>query len=233
MNNLFAYLTTNPYFGLALTFGAFFLADFLCKKLKITFLNPLLIAIAIVIGVLLAFDIPYEDYNLGASQFSFLLGPVTVAFAVPLYKQLDVLKKNFAVIMTGIVSGCLASVASVFACCKLLGLSPVIYYSLIPKSITSSIAVSVSEEIGGISALTVALVVLTGLLGAAIASGMVKLLHLKNKVAIGLAIGTCSHAIGTSRAMQMGEVDGAMSSLAIVVAGVVTVFLAPVAAMLL
>lgn len=91
--------------------------------------------------------------------------------------------------MTGIVSGCLASVASVFACCKLLGLSPVIYYSLIPKSITSSIAVSVSEEIGGISALTVALVVLTGLLGAAIASGMVKLLHLKNKVAIGLAIG--------------------------------------------
>ena len=165
----------------------------------------------------------YESYNESAQYLSYLLTPATVSLAIPLYLQMEVLKKNFAAIMAGIFSGVLASLGSVFAMAALFGLSHKEYVTLLPKSITTAIGMGVSEELGGYVTISVAVIIITGVLGNMTAETICKIFKIRYAVSRGLAIGTAAHAVGTARAMEMGEVEGAMSSLAIVVCGLCTV----------
>lgn len=193
------------------------------KKWKLPILNPLLISILLVIGILVLFRVDYESYNASAQYLSYLLTPATVCLAIPLYIQLDVLKKNIVAILAGILSGVLASLGSIFAMAMAFGLSHREYVTLLPKSITTAIGMGVSEELGGYVTISVATIIITGVLGNIIAEAVCKLFRIRHAVSRGLAIGTAAHAIGTAKAMEMGEVEGAMSSLAIVVCGVCTV----------
>ena len=158
-----------------------------------------------------------------APNISYLLTPATVCLAVPLYEQMSLLKKNFKAVAAGIVSGVLASLVSVLVLAKLFGLSHEQYVTLLPKSITTAIGMGISEELGGIVTITVAVIIITGILGNVIAELVCKVFHIQEPIAKGLALGTASHAIGTAKAMEMGPVEGAMSSLAIAVAGLLTV----------
>lgn len=189
------------------------------KKWKLAILNPLLISILLVILFLAVFHVDYESYNESAQYLSYLLTPATVSLAIPLYLQMEVLKKNFAAIMAGIFSGVLASLGSVFAMAALFGLSHKEYVTLLPKSITTAIGMGVSEELGGYVTISVAVIIITGVLGNMTAETICKIFKIRYAVSRGLAIGTAAHAVGTARAMEMGEVEGAMSSLAIVVCG--------------
>lgn len=176
---------------------------------------------------LLYFDIEYEVYNRGGSIISFFLGPATVILAVPLYKQIEKLKANGIIILIGIVVGSLVGILSIIYLGKLFGLDRSIILSLAPKSATAAISMEVSKQIGGIPALTVAATVLTGITGNVIGVPIYKLFKIKDEIASGIALGTVSYAIGTAKAIELGEVQGGMSSLAISVAGLVTVFLVP------
>ena len=173
-------------------------------------------------------DISYDDYNQGAQYLSYLLTPATVCLAVPLYQQLNLLKKNLKAVAAGILSGVLTSILSVLGLSYLFGLSHDMYVTLLPKSITTAIGMGVSEELGGIVTITVAVIIITGVLGNMIADVVYRVFRIKEPVAKGLALGTASHAIGTAKAMEMGPVEGAMSSLAIAVAGLLTVIFASV-----
>ena len=183
------------------------------RKWKLAILNPLLISIALVIVFLVVFHVDYDSYNMSAKYLSYLLTPATVCLAIPLYLQLDLLKKNIVAIMTGVLSGVLASLGSVLAMSVVFGLNHKEYVTMLPKSITTAIGMGVSEELGGYVTISVAVIIITGVLGNMSAEFISK----------GLAIGTASHSVGTARAMEMGEVEGAMSSLAIVVCGLCTV----------
>ena len=174
------------------------------------------------------FHIEYDSYNVGGQYISYLLTPATVCLAVPLYEQLALLKKNLVAVAAGIVSGVLASMVSVLLLCKLFQLSHEEYVTLLPKSITTAIGMGVSEELGGIVTITVAVIIITGVLGSVIGEIVCKLFRIQEPIAKGLALGTAAHAIGTSKAMEMGPVEGAMSSLAIAVAGLLTVVSASV-----
>ena len=178
------------------------------------------------------FHVDYESYNSSAKYLSYLLTPATVSLAIPLYQQLELLKKNFVAIMLGILSGVLTSAGVILAMSILFGLSHEEYVTLLPKSITTAIGMGVSEELGGYVTITVAVIIVTGILGNIIGEMVCKVFRIKNPISRGLALGTSAHAIGTARAMEMGEVEGAMSSLAIVVAGLCTVVGASVFAML-
>lgn len=213
----------SAYFGVIISVAGYALGVFLKKKFKRSFLNPLLISILFVIAVLLAFNIDYESYNRGGKYISYLLTPATVCLAIPLYQQLDLLKKNKKAIVLGILAGVLSSLGSVLALSYLFGLSHQEYVTLLPKSITTAIGIGVSRELGGIETITVAVIIVTGVLGNIIADGVCKLFKIKDPIAVGLAIGTSAHAIGTTKALELGEVQGAMSSLSIVVAGLLTV----------
>ena len=190
------------------------------RKWKLAVLNPLLISIVLVIAFLLVFHVDYESYNLSAKYLSYLLTPATVCLAIPLYLQLDLLKKN---ILAGVFSGVLASLGSVLAMSVLFGLDHAEYVTMLPKSITTAIGMGVSEELGGYVTISVAVIIITGVLGNMSAEYICKLVRIKSPISRGLAIGTASHAVGTARAMELGEVEGAMSSLAIVVCGLCTV----------
>ena len=193
------------------------------KKFKMAILNPLLIGTICVMAVLMIFKVDYKKYNESAKYISYLLTPATVCLAVPLYEQMSLLKKNFRAVAVGIVSGVLASLVSVLALSRIFGLSHELYVTLLPKSITTAIGMGVSEELGGIVTITVAVIIITGILGNVIAELVCKIFRIQNPIAKGLALGTASHAIGTAKAMEMGPVEGAMSSLAIAVAGLLTV----------
>ena len=198
------------------------------KKWKLAILNPLLISILLVIGVLILFGVDYDSYNASAQYLSYLLTPATVCLAIPLYIQLDVLKKNVVAIMVGILSGVAASMGSILAMAMAFGLSHKEYVTLLPKSITTAIGMGVSEELGGYVTISVATIIITGVLGNIFAESVCKLFRIRHAVSRGLAIGTAAHAVGTAKAMEMGEVEGAMSSLAIAVAGLLTVAAATV-----
>ena len=193
------------------------------KKWKLAILNPLLISILLVIGVLILFGVDYDSYNASAQYLSYLLTPATVCLAIPLYIQLDVLKKNVVAIMVGILSGVAASMGSILAMAMAFGLSHKEYVTLLPKSITTAIGMGVSEELGGYVTISVATIIITGVLGNIFAESVCKLFRIRHAVSRGLAIGTAAHEVGTAKAMEMGEVEGAMSSLAIVVCGLCTV----------
>lgn len=220
------------YSGMFISVSAYLIGMWLKKKLGWAVLNPLLIAIILVIAFLKATGISYSDYNEGASHISYFLTPATVCLAIPLYRQLELLKKNFVAVMIGITSGVAGSVVSVFLMSLVFKLEHVHYVSLLPKSITTAIGMGVSEELGGIVTITVAIIILTGILGNIIASSVCSLFHIEEPIAKGLAIGTASHAIGTARALEIGQTEGAMSSLAVAVAGILTACMASLFAML-
>ncbi len=217
------FLTNSVFFGAVISFLGYEVGLILKKRLKLAIFNPLLIAVICVMGVLVIFDVDYDSYNEGGKYISYLLTPATVCLAVPLYEQLGLLKRNFKAVAAGILSGTLASMFSVFLLSLLFGFSHEQYVTLLPKSITTAIGMGVSEELGGIVTITVAVIVITGVLGAILAELVFRLFRIQDPVARGLALGTSAHAIGTSKAMELGMVEGAMSSLAIAVAGLLTV----------
>lgn len=216
-----------PVFGFTLTLIAFSIGQYINKKTKFAIFNPLIIAIGLIIIFLLLFGIDYEMYNQGGSIITFFLGPFTVLLAVPLYNQIETLKKSGGPVIVGMIVGSIASMVSIYLLSDALGLTEVVKLSLIPKSVTAAISKEISTQIGGISALTVAVTVLTGISGNVLGPFVCNFFRIKDKVAVGIALGTTSHAIGTAKAIELGEVEGAMGSLAISVAGVVTVLLAP------
>lgn len=221
-------IINSVYFGVAISLASYFIGMYLKKKLKMSILNPLLVSIVLVIVFLVLFGIDYESYNRGGKYLSYLLTPATVCLAIPLYQQLELLKKNFKGIMIGILTGVLTSLTSILILSILFKLSHELYVSILPKSITTAIGIAVTDELGGISTVTVAVIVVTGIFGNVIGEDMCKRLKIKNPISVGLAIGTSAHAMGTTKALELGEIQGAMSSLSIAVAGLMTVVLAPV-----
>lgn len=221
-------LSGSMYFGVAISLAAYALGLFLKKKLKWGFLNPLLVSIVIVISVLMILDVDYETYNETAKYLSYLLTPATVALAIPLYQKLDLLKENLLAVGLGILSGVFSSLGSILGIAYLFGLSHQEYVTLLPKSITTAIGIGISEELGGISTITVAVIIITGVLGNVIGQSICKLFRIHEPIALGLAFGTAAHAIGTAKALEIGEVEGAMSSLSIAVSGLLTVVFASV-----
>ena len=213
-------LVNSAFFGALLTIGSYLTGLWIKKKFKKAFLNPLLISILLTVGLLLLLRVDYPTYEAGAKYVSYLLTPATVCLAVPLYEQFQLLKKNAKAVLLGIFSGVLTSLGSIFLLSRLFHAT---YVTLLPKSITTAIGGGVAEELGGYVSLTVAVILITGVLGNMIAEGLCKLFRITDPIARGVAIGTSSHAIGTAKAMELGEVEGAMSSLSIVVSGMLTV----------
>lgn len=227
------FLNNSLFFGLLLSLATYALGCFLKSKLKTDLVNPLLISVILTIVVVLALDIDYEVYKSQSSLLSYMLTPATVCLAVPLYKQLNELKNNLAAISVGITAGVVTALSSVLLLSIAFNLSHQLYVTLLPKSITTAIGMGVSEELGGITEITVAVIVVTGIIGAAIGKPILTLFKVTDPVATGLALGTASHAVGTSKAIELGETEDAMSGLAIVVAGIMTVVLAPLFAMII
>lgn len=225
-------LVNSVFFGCALSLVCFWIATVIAKKFPYTICNPLLISSVLVILVLLGLRIEYDTYNQSAEKLTWLLTPATVALAIPMYRKIEMLKKNLAAILVSIFAGCIAGMLSIWGICKLFQTPTEFYASMLPKSITTAIAMGVSEEIGGNPTLTVGMVVFTGLLGAVIVKTVCHIFKITHPVAVGLTCGNAAHAIGTSKALEIGETEGAMSSLAIVVAGIFTVALAPLMGML-
>lgn len=226
MNSLVDVLK-EPLSSMMICLLAFEIGIFINKKTRIALLNPLLIAIALVIGYLLIFHISYDQFNQGGQFITDLLEPATVVLAVPLYKQIGLLKKHFIPILSGIFFGSGIGITYIFFLSYFLKLSPALIKSLMPKSITTPIGMQVSQSLGGIVPVTVVAIIVTGITGAIVYPFILKLFKIKNPVAVGVALGTCSHAVGTSKALTIGDTEGAMSSLSIGVAGLSVVVLAP------
>lgn len=220
-------LSSALYFGLVISVVTYLFGIWVKNKTKLALFNPLLVSVVLIILFLVVFKIDYAEYNKGASYISYFLTPATVCLAIPLYKQLKLLKKHIAAVIGGIASGVAASAFSIFALSMLFKLEHVHYVTLLPKSITTAIGMGVSEEAGGIVTLTVVSIIITGILGNIIAETVFKIAKITHPIAKGLALGTSAHAIGTAKALELGEIEGAMSSLAIAVAGLMTVLVVP------
>lgn len=218
-----AELTASPFFGIALSILAYWLGVRLQKKTGLVICNPLIIAIVLVSGVLLLLRIPYDSYNVGGAIINMFLAPATACLAVSVYSKLSLLRRCWLPVLVGCVMGSLTSMGSVLLLCKLFGLDQALTISLLPKSVTTPIAVSIAGSHGGMPPITVVAVILTGILGSVLSPLLIKLFRVADPVAAGLAIGSCSHAVGTSRALELGETQGAMSGLAIGICGLITV----------
>ena len=227
------FAASSVFFGVFVTLAAYFLGLKVKEKPGLAIMNPLLIAIVLVMLLLRGLDIDYAAYNQSARLVSSLLTPATVCLAVPLYEQLQLLKRHKAAILTGVISGVLTSLVCVLVLAMLFRLDHAAYVTLLPKSITTAIGMGVSEQLGGHVSITVAVIIITGVIGNMIAESVCRAFHITDPIARGVAIGTASHAIGTTKAMELGEVEGAMSSLSIVVAGVLPVAGASVFSLLL
>ena len=217
------FLEDSLFAGVTLSLLAYLLGVVLKKKFKCAIFNPLLISIVITIVVLVTAHVDYDVYNQGASYLSWFLTPATVCLAIPLYEQWKLLKKNIKAVLLGIIAGVLTSLGTVWVLAEIMGLSHKEYVTLLPKSITTAIGRGVSEELGGYVTITVAVIVVTGVLGNIFGELICKIFRITDPIARGLSIGSASHAIGTAKAMELGEIEGAMSSLAIAVAGIFTV----------
>lgn len=217
------FLETSVFFGVVLSVLAYGVGTWLYKKFKLAVFNPLLISVILVMVFLKLSGVSYEVYNTGAQYISYLLTPATVCLAIPLYEQLTLLKKNYKAIVLGIAAGVMTSLCSVLVMALLFGLNHSYYVTLLPKSITTAIAMGVSEELGGYVTLTVAVIIVTGILGNMIGEIVCRIFRIREPIAKGVALGTSAHAIGTARAMEMGDVEGAISGLSIAVAGLMTV----------
>ena len=220
-------LEQTQYFGLVLSIGAYLFACWLKNKTKLAILNPLLVSAALIIACILGVGMDYETYNKGASYLSWLLTPATVCLAIPLYKQLELLRQHLIAVASAIVAGVAGSVGSIYVMCRFFQLEHTHYVTLLPKSITTAIGMGVSEEAGGIVTLTVISIIITGILGNIIADWLFQIFKIEEPIAKGLALGTAAHAIGTAKALELGEIEGAMSSLSIAVAGLLTVVVVP------
>lgn len=229
MNNM---VLNSATIGVVISLVAYEIGTFLKKKTKLSILNPLLISIVMVIGFLALFDIDYDGYNQSAKYLSYLLTPATVSLAIPLYQQIEMLKKNWIAIMIGVLSGVITSLVSTLLLAAMFELSHTQYVTLLPKSITTAIGMGVSEELGGYVTISVAVIIVTGIVGNVIGEFVCRRFRIKHPIAKGLALGTSAHAIGTTKAMEFGQLEGAMSSLAIVVAGLLTVIMASLFAMI-
>ena len=228
-----SFLQESLYFGFVISLAAYLAGVWVKKKVGWAILNPLLVSVVIVIAVLKLLHVDYASYNNSAKYISYLLTPSTVCLAIPLYKQLHLLKEHGDAVVLGITAGVVTSAVSVFLLCRVLGLTHTHYVTLLPKSITTAIGMGVSEEAGGIVTLTVMSIVLTGVLGNMAGESILRLARIHHPVAKGLALGTSAHAVGTAKALELGEIEGAMSSLSIAVAGLMTVIVVPLAANLI
>ena len=219
-------LTSSPFFGIALTVVAYWIGVKVQKKTGLVICNSMIITVALLIVVLLVFHIPYENYYQGGSLINMFLGPATACMAVTVYAKMDLLKKNWLPVLAGCLAGTLTAIGSILLMSRLFGLDKAITVSLLPKSVTTPIATAVSEGHGGIVPITVAAVIVTGILGNLVSPLLIKILRVKDPMAAGLGIGTCSHALGTAKALELGETEGAMSGLAIGISGIFTALLA-------
>lgn len=217
------FLQDSVFFGVFISVVTYEIGALIKRKWNVAIFNPLLISIALIIVFLILFDVDYDTYDFGAQYLSYFLTPATVALAVPLYEQIEPLKNNWKAIIAGILSGALTSALCVLILSIVMGLDHKQYVTLLPKSITTAIGMGLSEELGGIVTITVAVIVVTGVIGNMFAEQICKLFHITDPVAKGIAIGSSSHAMGTAKAMEMGEIEGAMSSLSIAVSGLLTV----------
>ena len=218
----------SPLFFIFITLLAAVIGKFIEDRLKNPVFNRFIIALILILLYIFLTGTKYEQYKTGGDILSLFLGPATVALAIPLYEQLNVLIKNKYVVLVSIFVGCFMSFVSIFVCSKAFSLGESIYLSALPKSVTTPVAIMLSEKIGGVSALTMFSVVIAGIVGATILPSLAKILKIKDKVAIGLGIGTASHVLGTAKAMDLGDVEGAFSSLAVSVAGIMTVIIVPI-----
>ena len=228
MSTLIEILGNSQYWGLTLSIAAYLFACWLKQKTKLAFLNPILVSVIVIIAFLLGVGIDYDTYNDGAQLLSYLLTPATVCLAIPLYEQMELLKKNWKAIMGGIISGVLTSAVCILVLCLIFHLEHDMFVTLLPKSITTAIGMGVSEELNGIVTITVAVIIITGVVGNVLADFVYKLFHVTHPVAKGVGLGTSAHAIGTAKALEMGEIEGAMGGLSIAVAGILTVIVAPI-----
>ena len=215
-----------PFFGLALTMVCWLVAVKISKKTGLLICNPLLVASLIIVALLTVFNIPFKVFNKGGAFISLMLGPATAVLALNVYNQRQVLQENFLPVVVGCFAGCLTSIASVLGLCYFFEVEQVFSSSMPPKSVTTAIALGISESGGGIPGITAAAVIVTGIEGAILAPWLAKIFFVKNPVAEGVAIGACSHALGTSKALEIGKVQGAMSSISLCVCGIVTTALA-------
>lgn len=218
---------SNPVFGITLTLVAYIIGMKVRRRLKTNIANPLLIASVLIIALLVVGKIPFDTYNQGGRFITFLLGPATVALAVPLYRNIELVKKNMSAIISAISCGSVVGVLSASLIALVLGGDKTIAFSVAPKSVTSPIAIEISRILGGIPSVTGAVVAVTGITGAMIGPEVLKLFGIRHPIAVGTALGTASHGMGTSRAVTEGPVQGAMSGLSIGVAGVITSIIAP------
>jgi putative effector of murein hydrolase len=217
------FVSNSMFFGVTLSLAAYAVGILAKRGLKLFIFNPLLVAIALTIAVLLVTGIEYDAYNSSAKYLSYLLTPATICLAIPLYEQYKLLKKNFTAIIVGIASGVLTSLTTIFLMALLFKLGHYEYITLLPKSITTAIGIGLSQELEGYVSITVASIMITGLFGNIAGDIICKVCGIKHPVARGIAIGTSAHVMGTAKALQMGQIEGAMSSLSIAVAGCMTV----------
>lgn len=215
-------LCGSAYFFVTLTLAAYAFGEWVRKKLRFPLFNPILVAAALIILVLKALDIPNSAYQAGCEAMQFLLTPATICLAIAFFQQLDRLKKHLGAISLGVLAGTIASLGSVWLLGKLLGLDRVLTLSLLPKSITTAIGVALSQELGGIAAITTAVIILTGILGNVAGPALCKLFRLNSPIAQGVAFGTASHVVGTTKATEIGELCGAVSSFSLTLAGIFT-----------
>lgn len=220
-------ILNTPLFGLILTILAFHIGLFIFKKTKLPIFNPLLIGIIITMGIISFFKIPLDYFRKGGDYLTFLLAPATISLALPLYRQLDKLKKNFFPIIIGSIVGATTAIISIIILGKILKIDNVLLISFMPKSITTPLGIELSKVLGGVPAITIFAIVVTGITGNIFAPIVCKHFRIKNSVARGIGIGISSHAVGTSKALEMGEIEGAMSALSIVISGIITFIIAP------
>ena len=223
---MFEAMVSSPFFGLGLTLICWRLAVFIQKKTRLLICNPVLVASALAMAALVIFRIPLEQYNIGGNIVKMLLAPATAALALNIYHQRAILKQYFWPVVLGCLAGSLASILCVLLLCRLFQSETALLNSLLPKSVTTAIAVSIAESAGGLPGLTAVSVVITGVEGVVLAPALAKVFHVEDPVAEGVAIGACSHALGTSKAMEIGPLQGAMSSIALCVCGIMTSVLA-------
>ena len=222
------FIENSVFFGVVVTFLSYGLGMTLKRRFKSALLDPLLVSIVIIIGFLLLTGVSYDSYAAGSQYISYLLTPATICLALPLYQQWELLKRNCRAVVAGIVAGALSSMTSILALSALLRFGHESYVTFLPKSITTAIGIGVSEELGGYVSVTVVVIVITGVLGNIFAEQALRIMRITEPIAKGIAIGSASHAVGTAKAMEMGPVEGAMSSLSIVVSGILTVIGAPI-----
>lgn len=215
-------MLSSPLFGLSLTCAAWAVGQWVQRRTGLLLLNPVLVSSAVIILVLAVFHIPYAQYEQGGALISLMLGPVTAVLALNVYEQRKLLREYFLPVLAGCVAGCLVSVGAVLLLCKVLAMDGQVAVSLLPKSVTTAIAIAISESGGGLRSITAAAVMVSGITGAVLAPFLSRLFRITDPAAEGVALGACSHALGTAKALERGQLQGAMSSISLCVCGILT-----------